>query len=271
MFDLRERLIAAGWRQGVILEPGSLQAADIPVVGDEIGFFVLTQTCDCINPDFAKEPYLELLPLVPRGTKKGNPDPEYQNGKNPREIHFWITLNGDRKCVVSRIKDIQLIERNSIEGFRFSEDIGISREEVDDIVEWRAARYSRTAFPEAFETAFRSIKEGFSEIIAKNESAIESLLIKISPSGEIEEGDGYDIQLHLMVTPTVMGQAETIRSLQKSAKDIETLFSTCGVFAATECAVSNLGEMTLWEARGLLDFSRYDYLSFGKEDASPEG
>ena len=271
MSDLRERLIAAGWRQGVILEPGSLQAADIAVAGDEIGFFVLTQTCDCINPDFEKEPYLELLPLVLRGTKKGKPDPDFENGRNPREIHFWITLNGDQKCVVSRIKDIQLIKRKSIEGFRFSEDIGISREEVDDIVEWRAARYSRTAFPEAFETAFRSIKEGFTEIIGKNQSAIESLLIKISPSGEIEEGDCYEIRLHLMVEPTVMGQAEVIESLEGSAKQIEELFSTCGAFGTTECAVSNLGEMTLWEARGLLDFSRYDYLSFGKEDASPEG
>jgi hypothetical protein len=270
MSDPRERWIAAGWRQGVILEPISLQAADVAGMEDAIGFLVLTQTCDCINPDFEKEPYLELLPLLPRNTRKGNPDPDFENGINPREIHFWITLSGERTCVVSRIKDSRLIERKGIDVFRFSEAIGISRGEIDDIIEWRAARYSRTAFPEAFETTFRPIKEGFSEIIARNESAIESLLIKISPFDEIEEGDGYEIALHLMVAPAVMGQPETIESLKESAKQIEALFSTCDAFATTRCEVTSLGQMTLWEARTFLDFSRYDYLSFGREEASPE-
>jgi hypothetical protein len=270
MADLRERLIAAGWKQGVILEPSSLQQNGIKVVGGAMGFLVLTQTCDCINPDFEKEPYLELLPLLPRETKKGKPDPDFENGINPREIHFWITLKGERKCVVSRIKDIQLIKRHGIEALRFSEGIGISREEIDDIIEWRAARYSRTAFPEAFETAFRAIKEGFNEIIIRNESAIESLLIQISPFEEIYEGDCYEIQLHLMVTPSVMGKPEMIETLKRSAKEIETLFATCDAFTSTECAVTNLDEMSLWKARKLLDFSRYDYLSFGKEGDSPE-
>lgn len=263
-------MIAAGWRQGVILEPSSLQQAGIAGMEDAVGFLVLTQTCDCINPDFGKEPHLELLPLVPRKTKKGNPDPDYEDGKNPREIHFWITLKGARKCVVSRIKDIQLIKRERIKEFRFSEEIIITREAIDDIVEWRAARYSRTAFPEAFEAAFRTITESFSEIIATNEAAIESLLISISPFGQIEEGDCYEIHLHLMVTPTVMGQPETIQSLKQSAREIEELFTTCAGFGSAECAVSSLDQMTLWKARKLLDFSRYDYLSFGKEDASPE-
>ncbi|MCE2960620.1 MAG: hypothetical protein ACK56K_16345 [Akkermansiaceae bacterium] len=271
MSDLRERLIAAGWRQGVILEPTSLQQAGITVIDDAIGFLALTQTCDCINPDFVKEPHLELLPLVPRNTKKGKPDPNYQNGINPREIHFWITLRGDQKCVVSQIKDIQLVKRDRIEEFRFSEDIGISKEEIDDIIEWRAARYSRTAFPETFETAFQTIKESFSEIIASHETNIESLLIEITPFSEIQHDDCYEIQMHLMVKLVVLGQPDTIVSLKKAAKQIEELFTTCVAFASAKCTVTSLNQMTLWERRSLLDFSRYDYLSFGKEDASPGG
>lgn len=270
MADMRERLIAGGWKQGVILEPNSLQQAEITGVDGAVGFLVLTQTCDCINPDFGKEPHLELLPLVLRNTKKGNPDPVYENGKNPREIHFWITLKGELKCAVSRIKDIQLVKREQIEGFRISKEIIISREVIDDIVEWRAARYSRTAFPEAFEAAFRTITESYGEIMARHESEIDSLLISISPFDEIEEGDCYEIQLHLLVTPSMMGQPETIESLKKSSREIEKLFATCAAFASAECAVTNLDEMTLWNARKLLDFSRYDYLSFGKEEDAPE-
>lgn len=270
MADLRERLIAGGWKQGVILEPSSLQQAQVTGVDDAVGYLVLTQTCDCINPNFGKEPHLELLPLVLRNTKKGKPDPDYENGRNPREIHFWITLKGEQKCVVSRIKDIQLVNREAIENFRFSEDILISSGCVDDIIEWRAARYSRTAFPEAFETAFRTITERFGEIIERHESTIDSLMISISPPGEIAEGDCYEIHLHLLVKPPVMGQPETIGSLKKSSKEIEDLFTTCAVFAFAECKVTDLDEMTLWKARTLLDFSRYDYLSFGKEEDAQE-
>jgi hypothetical protein len=270
MADLRERLIAAGWKQGVVLEPTTLQQARVAATDDAIGFLVLTQTCDCINPDFGKEPHLELLPLVLRNTKKGKPDPNYENGKNPREIHFWIKLKGEQKCAVAQIKEIQLVKRAPIKDFRFSKDVTISREAIDDIIEWRAARYSRTAFPEAFEMAFRTITESFGEIMARHESDIDSLLIWISLFEEIDEDDCYEIQLHLMVTPSVMGQPELIESLKESAKEIEELFATCAAFGSTECRVASLSEMTMWKARRLLDFSRYDYLSFGKEEDSPE-
>ncbi len=270
MADLRERLIAGGWKQGVILEPASLQQAGVTVNEDAIGFLVLSQTCDCINPDFGKEPYLELLPLVLRNTKKGNPAPDYEDGKNPRVIHFWITLKGEQKCAVAQIKEIQLVERENIEDFRFSEEIIISREAIDDIIGWRAARYSRTAFPESFETAFRTITASFGEIMVRDEAVVNSLLISISPFDEIEEGDCYEIQLHLMVTPTVIGQPETIKSLKQSATEIEALFAKSPFFDSPKCSVTCLDKMNLWNARKLLDFSRYDYLSFGKEEDSPE-
>lgn len=262
MADLRQTLMDAGWRQGAILAPEPF------VPREAFAYLVLSQTCDCINPDFDKEPYLELLPLT-KVSKK--PDSRLKNGKNPRQIHFQLQENGEDVWVSARIADIFQFERAGQADLPFAEHCTLTKAALADLIEWRAQRYVRTAFPDGFETAFRSLAGDFGKIMAEHESAIDSLLISISPFGEIEEGDCYDIQLHLMVTPTVMGQPETIRSLQKSAKDIETLFATCGVFAATKCAVSNLGKMTLWEARGLLDFSRYDYLSFGKEDASPEG
>jgi hypothetical protein len=270
MADLRERLIAAGWRQGVILEPSSLQQAGVSGMDDAVGFLVLTQTCDCINPDFRKEPHLELLPMVLRKTKKGKPDPAYEAGKNPREIHFWILLDSKPMCAVAHIKEIQLVDRKCIEDFRFSDHVTVSPEIIDDMIEWRAARYFRTAFPEAFETAFRTITTAFGEIITMHESDIDSLLIRISPFEEIEEGECYEIQLYLMVTPFVMGQPETIQALEKSAKEIEDLFATCAAFGSMECSVTNLDEVSLWKGRRLLDFSRYDYLSFGKEEDSPE-
>ncbi len=266
MITLRERLIQRGWQQGVILETKSLQCAELETKDDVLGYLVLTQTCDCVNPSFEKEPHLEVLPLIPRKTKKGHPDPDYENGKNPREIHFWITVNGKQQCAISRIRDIKLIDRACIEDFQFSQTIKISRGVIDDIVDWRAARYSRTAFPEAFEAAFGMVKEPFKKIISAHHADIDSLLIFIDPFDEIKEGDCYEIQLFLMVKPRVMSQNNAVANLNQASHDIEKLLMTCDAFAPVKCFVKGLAEMSLWEARNYMDFSRFDYLSFGQEE-----
>ena len=105
--------------------------------------------------------------------------------------------------------------------------------------------------------------------MAKHESVIDSLLISISPFDEIDEGDCYEMQLHLLVVPNVMGQSDILESLKSAAVAIEKLFATSSAFDSPKCTVTSLDKMTLWKARKFLDFSRYDYLSFGKED-SPE-
>lgn len=266
MKALRERLIELGWQQGVILDPNSLQDAGLETIDDVLGYLVLTQTCDCVNPSFVKEPHLEVLPLVPRNTKKGQPDPDYENGINPREIHFWISVNGVKKCAVSRIRDIKLINRECIEDLQFSQTIEISRGVIDDIVVWRADRYSRTAFPEAFEATFGTVKEPFKKIISAHHAYIDSLLIFIDPFGEIEDGDCYEIQLFLMVNPDVMGRPDVVAGLNQASQDIESLLMACDAFAPVECSVRALDTMSLLEARNYMDFSRFDYLSFGNEE-----
>lgn len=40
-------------------------------------------------------------------------------------------------------------------------------------------------------------------------------------------------------------------------------------FDNPRCRIFGLDEMNLWEARRFVDFTRYDYLSFGKGEESP--
>lgn len=258
MSDFRQRLIEAGWRQGVILDPSPFAHTKA------IGFLVLNQTCDCINPDFEKEPHLELLPLE---KLEGSPDSKLKNGQNPRKIHFQIQEGGQDIWVAAKITDIIHSERTAEqESLEFAANYNLSATSLDDLVRWRAQRYLRAAFPDAFEQAFRSLAKGFGKLVTKHEALIDSLLLSLSPFEEITEGDSYEMQLRVMVAPTVIGQPEVIRELQGAAREIEKLFAGSPWFDSPKCQITSLDEMTLWDARKFVDFTRYDHLSFGKED-----
>lgn len=266
MTDLRQRLIDAGWRQGVVLLPGPLLPAGSSAAGETMGFVVLSQTCDCLNPDFSKEPHLELLPLEKIG---GQPDSSLKNGRNPRQIQFQIQESGQEIWVNARIADIFPVNRQHQERLALSQDCSLTRATLEDLIHWRAQRYVRTAFPDSFETAFLPISKKFGKLVSRQEQHIDSLLISLSPFEEIGEGECYEMQLRLMVNPLVMGQPTVVAQLKEMAEKIEKLFGTSSWFESPQCSVSGLNEMTLWEARNFWDFTRYDYLSFGQDEPAP--
>ncbi len=261
MSDVRQALIERGWRQGVILAPDSFEHPGA------IGFLVLNQTCDCINPDFNKEPHLELLPLE---MVSGKPDSRLKNGQNPRHIHFQIREKGEEIWVSAQIPAIIQTERANHENLSFAPSLEITGETLKDLIRWRAHRYLRPAFPDSFENAFRPLSKRFGAILADHERNIDSLLIAISPSEEVVAGDFHEIQLHLMVTPEVMGSPDTVRKLQALSGVIQNLLADSGSFGSVTCALSPLDGMSLWKARRYLDFNRYDYLSFGRDEDSPQ-
>ena len=259
--DLRQELIDAGWKQGVILEHGPFEHPKAT------GFLVLNQTCDCINPSFEKEPYLELLPLTLKGSKKSKPDENFVNGKNPREMHFWIEVDGEQRCVVAKVKEILLFDRSRHAELKFSESLKIAPGALGAILSWRADRYLRPAFPDSFEDAFRPLKDEFTKILAANgtDQLVDSILIQLDHYNELEgPDDGYACELRLMLAPKVVGQPEDVERVKNLAQSLEALLGRSEVFFEPKCIVVELENMSLWEARNFLDFSRYDYLSHGE-------
>lgn len=61
-----------------------------------------------------------------------------------------------------------------------------------------------------------------------------------------------------------------MQALKCLSERIQSLFANSPKFYSPQCQVTSLDEMSLWSARKFLDFSRYDYLSFGKEEDTPE-
>ena len=261
MSDLRETLKRNGWKQGVIILPTKLIEANT----DHIGYMVLTQTCDCINRHFDTEPHLELLPL--RKLRDGELDKQLINARNPRRIHFELTEQDKSLWVSAQISEVLKVDRSEHESLCISSKLKIAQHIIDDIIMWRAARYLRTAFPDAFEEAFREnkIAAKFSAKIKKHAAHIERILIGIDPFKEISADEPYDIQLYFMIEPETKTDKEVIKNLGILSDEIEILLASSKSFIDAQCHVQSLDEMSLHEAAKFLDFTRYDYLSFGEE------
>lgn len=189
MSEVRQALKDAGWRQGVILAPGPFGHADA------FGFLVLNQTCDCLNDDFVKEPYLELLPLVKLTSQ---PDSRLKGGQNPRQIHFEIEEKGGNIWVSASIAEIIQFDRAEHASLVFAGGFSLLKSALEDLILWRAQRYLRPAFPDSFENAFRPLAKNFGKEIAKCEGDINSLLISILPFEELKDEECYEIQLHFL-------------------------------------------------------------------------
>jgi hypothetical protein len=261
MENLRQKLIEAGWRQGALVEP------DPSAHADAFAYVVLNQTCDCINPKFETEPWLELLPLV---KLPGKPDSRLKNGRNPRQIHFQICEGGKELWVQAKIAEIVHFDRAEQLSLTIASDYSLPPAVLEHLVQWRAARYVRPAFPDAFENAFRLLTDPFAKIIGPYEDQIDSMLISLAPFAELVEGEGYEIELHIMIEPAVMARTTVVDNLVALTSALRTLLEGSPAIASVKCHVTSLDMMSLWEERSFLDFTRYDYLSFGRDEASPE-
>jgi hypothetical protein len=259
MSDLRQALKDAGWRQGIILDPQN----NILKHEGAIGFIVLNQTCDCISPDTKNEPYFEVLPVV---KVRDSHDPQLINGRNPRRIHFQLEEDGEAIWVTARMADVILVEREKHYELKFSTTLMLSPHCLAGLIAWRASRYLRPAFPDKFEDALRNPIKKIEKVLKRHEDLIDSILLSLDPLRDLEEGERYEMQLRLMVTPNVFADSKKVAILELIAKEIEQYLGTAIEFDSPKCGIESLGAMTLWGKKSFLDFNRYDYLSFDQED-----
>ena len=262
MADLRDQLISLGWRQGSIIEAGAIDDPALAACPDAEAFLVLNQTCDLINPSFAKEPVVELLPLK----LVANADPNFKNGQNPRKIHFELQVGGVPRHVEAFAPGILTIPREIITGASPSADWGIPGGTLKSLLAWRAARYLRTAFPDAFEGRLKPVANDFKALIRGIHQHVVSLHLALEPFDEATAADPYEIDLLLVVSRTAMDDDATRKLLNEKVTELQRIVNSADGLVCNSCKARAPHEVSLEEADRYLVWERYDYLSFGNDD-----
>lgn len=262
MKDLRERIKERGWKQGSIIAASDLSIDPNPFSH----YLILSQTCDVLCHNLKSEPNVELLPL--KILPKQKPDKNLFNGFNPRRIQFQFNLNNKPTWVESGIKDLILLPRKELLDKSPCPDASILPQNLRDLCLWRAARYLRPAFPENFEEAFKLIKEDFKELAEEHHLLIDSMLIHYEPSGELATGEKYELQILLLMKPKDHHARASLDKINETALSMKKLLETVPDFDSPTVKIRSLDSLTLWEAASYIDWSRYDYLSFGEDEKS---
>jgi hypothetical protein len=257
----REALIAAGWRQGAVIDREHA-SPDHPAGH----FVILNQTCDILNGSLSAEPTVELLPLFLK-PGKNKPDPNLANGFNPRKIDFEVTLHGKAKWHSANIGGLVFLPREKLLECLPSGAATVEAGTLASLLNWRIARYTRTAFPESFEKAWKKKKDDLGQAVASGDHLIDSMLISLEPFDEISPDEQYVIEIILLVTPPIYSNPVSVLALQRVARDLQAHLGEISEFISPKCVVLPLDEVSLWDRRKYRDFSRYDYLSFGEGTA----
>jgi len=256
----RNTLIAADWAQGAIID-----REHVDQYHPAEYFVILSQTCDILNGSLSAEPTVELLPIILK-PGRNKPDKNLANGFNPRKIEFQVAIKGQPKWHSAEIPALILLPRERLLTSAPSVDAILPPATLNGLLNWRIARYTRTAFPEAFEKSWEKQKENLFNAITAQDDLIDSMLISLDPFDEITEGDYYEVEIILLIKPQIFADPIHSETLRKISEEIQTHLTAIPEFAEPNCAVLSLDSMTLWDRRKFVDFSRYDYLSFGEAD-----
>ncbi len=260
--DERTALIAQGWRQGAIIhsfvDGDFTRHSHITIESGDI-FLVISQTCDLINPDFDSEPFCEVLRI---SAMDSAPAAEYEAGKNSREIHFEVALNGRLHNFRARPHERFFVDRRLLQAQ--SPDDHFPENKIEVITAWLTKRFVRTAFPDKFDQRWKKRQKQIERVI-KRLRLVSDIYIKITPFEEVADEINYVVEIHLLMDADHYDDPRLYEEYEGYKRDLETQFGRCtGIDLQVVELVSN-ADMTVRELQELRRWD-YSYLSYRTPD-----
>jgi hypothetical protein len=259
---IRDQLLSLGWRQGSIIEAGAIEHEALADHAGAVAFLVLNQTCDLVNDSLDKEPVVELLPL----SRIAKADTGLLNGRNPRLIHFEVIVGGSACLVEAFAPKVVTLPRDLLLKGNPSNNWSLDEPVLKSLLAWRAARYLRTAFPDAFENRLKPVFKDFRTLVEGIHVHLHSLHIRVEPFGPLDESDSYEVDLLMVIRRSSHDIKETRDKLTAAGAILEKLINSPAGLVCTSCKVRAPHEVTFEEISGYLRWERHDYLSFGEDD-----
>lgn len=269
MSALREQLFELGWKQGAIIEAGSISHKNLDATGAD-AFLVLNQTCDLLHEKTTTEPHAELLPL--RRIKRL--DSTYEGGKNSRKIHIHAILDGETVCVEGAITARVMLPREMLLEAKPSERWQLGSGTLNGILIWFTRRFLRTAFPDSFENRLRPLLsasktryKGITEVLTPHHALIDTLFLYIHSYDELPVDEPYEIRILIAARKADLDDPTKLELLHSMANQLGSIFGSAeGIELERPVMVESLQKISLAQQRDYLIWERYDYLSFGEDE-----
>ena len=174
MEDVGDRLRELGWRQGVVLPAARLLETlpDGTPVSENHCLLAVSQSCDLVHRDLAKEPHAVFLVLKAQAAVS----PELAHGRNPRVLHF---TGPDGECFEAWAWQQVVVSRERLLDLALDETTKLVPPVLLIVTEWLAKRFTRIAFPDDFNKALRPQDATIKRVLKKNHHLFSEILLRV--------------------------------------------------------------------------------------------
>jgi hypothetical protein len=202
---------------------------------------VLTQDCDIVHGDISEEPYVEFILCNPIQILDGNK----LNGKNPRLIQIQ---NDQQKFEIS-IHDRFMVKKKNIAKQKLeTSNSKLSADNVKIIKKWVARRYTRSAFPDAFNSRLSKSK-GYQRIATKEISEHVSHVFFEVEEVELSSDQNYNLNVLIVVDEDGMKNKTEIEVAYENAFLVEGINSNILVSTEDDVSLYDLRNYKRWDQK----------------------
>jgi hypothetical protein len=151
-----DSFIKRNWRQGAFLPDELTQELQQELnlslnVANGDKLIITSHDCDINSRNFSDEPYAEMI--IARSSQL---DGNKKMGKSSRHLQLQIQTDNEETCYKMRASEKISILRTRLASFSPATYLSVKNTEF--LSEWLARRYSRAAFPNAFDERVSPIK-----------------------------------------------------------------------------------------------------------------
>lgn len=137
------------WRQGHVLTAETVAALQLFPGEEPAHHLVVIVSHDC---DLAQDPSSEPVVEVIVGHRVNSLDGNFTHGKNPRRLHLAAVDSGAKICIELMATARRPIPKQDLAGHLPSATVLLDPGARNVLQHWLAARYRRSAFPDAFDS-----------------------------------------------------------------------------------------------------------------------
>ena len=229
---------AAGWRQGSIARPADTEALlaasvdRVPEPGEStVRLVATTQDCDLVQePEI--EPFVEFI--VGRETEAV--EPLYRYGRNPRLLHLQ-TAGEDESgpWLHVSIHDRFRVGKETLIGIEVDQEIRLEPDDARLLSRWIAKRYTRPAFPDAFNARLDAADRRLEKLYKSREGEIVTGVFLDVADDEIVDDVPYEIAVRITARAGAWEYEPTRAALSRFEERLSTILDDCpGVIVADD-------------------------------------
>ena len=189
----------------------------------QFGLVVVTQDCDLLRePDI--EPFVELVFC----RKIEAAQPLYRNGRNPRLLH--IPLREPGRCLTwlqISIHDRLRIGKEVLADVSTCDAARLEDEEVRLLRRWIARRYTRAAFPDAFNRRLEKVGDRLERLFKSRDGQVVTGLYLDIDDTEYDPETPYDIAVLVTAAVGTWADKENRLMLQGFEEQLFRILNDC--------------------------------------------